>query len=94
MRGDDGDPDRTAVAMSVASPGAPLAPRPVAAQQPRPGQVKVAVAASGVCFADLGTAKAPNASAPVTPGHEVAGTVAELGDGVAGWQVGDRVAVG
>jgi alcohol dehydrogenase len=31
---------------------------------------------------------------PVTPGHEVAGTIAELGEGVEGFAVGDRVAVG
>ena len=31
---------------------------------------------------------------PVTLGHEMAGTIAELGDGVEGFAVGDRVAVG
>lgn len=31
---------------------------------------------------------------PLTPGHEIAGTVAELGDGVEEFAVGDRVAVG
>ncbi|MET9116677.1 alcohol dehydrogenase catalytic domain-containing protein [Streptomyces longwoodensis] len=31
---------------------------------------------------------------PVTPGHEVAGVIAEMGDQVEGWTVGDRVAVG
>jgi D-arabinose 1-dehydrogenase-like Zn-dependent alcohol dehydrogenase len=86
----------TATAMSVVAPGGLLAERAVALAAPGRGQVRVAVAASGVCFADLGTAEAPKASesAPVTPGHEVAGTVAAVGDGVAGWHVGDRVAVG
>ncbi|MGH3594753.1 MAG: zinc-binding dehydrogenase, partial [Mycobacterium sp.] len=36
----------------------------------------------------------PNMSWPLTLGHEIAGTIAELGDGVAGFAVGDRVAVG
>jgi D-arabinose 1-dehydrogenase-like Zn-dependent alcohol dehydrogenase len=31
---------------------------------------------------------------PLTPGHEIAGTIAELGEGVEGFAVGDRVAVG
>jgi alcohol dehydrogenase len=31
---------------------------------------------------------------PLTPGHEIAGNIAELGDGVEGFAVGDRVAVG
>ena len=94
----DGAPraDATAIAMSAAAPGAPLAPRPVAIQEPQRGRVRVTVAASGVCYADIGTAEAPKASelAPVTPGHEVAGVIAELGQDVQGWKVGDRVAVG
>jgi alcohol dehydrogenase len=31
---------------------------------------------------------------PLTPGHEIAGRIDELGDDVTGWQLGDRVAVG
>ena len=31
---------------------------------------------------------------PLTPGHEIAGTIAELGEGVDEFAVGDRVAVG
>jgi alcohol dehydrogenase len=31
---------------------------------------------------------------PLTPGHEIAGRINELGDDVEGWEVGDRVAVG
>ncbi|MFJ6699935.1 alcohol dehydrogenase catalytic domain-containing protein [Streptomyces sp. NPDC091272] len=56
----------------------------------------MAVGASGVCNADLGTADAVGSGTtfPVTPGHEVAGTIAAVGDLVEGWSVGDRVAVG
>ncbi|MEV0017079.1 alcohol dehydrogenase catalytic domain-containing protein [Streptomyces tendae] len=45
---------------------------------------------------DIGTAAATgeNTAFPVTPGHEVAGVIAETGDDVEGWAVGDRVAVG
>lgn len=47
-----------------------------------------------MCGADVGTAQAHSASAPVTPGHEVAGVIEHLGAGVRGWSRGDRVAVG
>jgi D-arabinose 1-dehydrogenase-like Zn-dependent alcohol dehydrogenase len=90
-RGDD-----TPISMSVTQPGGPLKPRSAPTARPARGWVRVRVAASGVCYADLGTATAPEASeaAPVTPGHEVAGAVAALGDDVQEWKVGDRVSVG
>ncbi|SEN01286.1 alcohol dehydrogenase catalytic domain-containing protein [Nonomuraea pusilla] len=56
----------------------------------------MSVRASGVCYADIGTAAARNPATgfPIVPGHEVAGVIAELGEQVEGWSVGDRVAVG
>ena len=36
----------------------------------------------------------PAMSWPLTPGHEIAGAIAEIGDGVEVFTVGDRVAVG
>lgn len=64
--------DGTAVAMSVTAPGAPLTPQPVELSRPQRGWVRVTVTATGVCYADLGTAEGPKASeaAPVTPWHE------------------------
>ncbi|GAA2841972.1 zinc-binding dehydrogenase [Kitasatospora paracochleata] len=66
--------------------------------RPEPGrdQVLVRVAAAGVCLSDVhlidGTLTPLNrASDTVILGHEVSGTVAELGPGVSGWQPGDRV---
>ena len=64
------------------------------APAPKPGQVIVDVAAAGVNFVDglfvqgRYQIKPPT---PFTPGSEVAGTVASLGDGVEGVAVGDRV---
>lgn len=85
----------SALAMQVDAPGAQLQPAHVPVTSPSQGWVRVRVVASGMCGADLGTADPdPDARFPVTPGHEVAGTVAELGPDVPGWQVGDRVAVG
>jgi D-arabinose 1-dehydrogenase-like Zn-dependent alcohol dehydrogenase len=85
-----------ALAMSVTAPGAALEPRQIIVEQPPPGHVRVQVVASGVCYADVGTAAGLRASAatPVTPGHEIAGILAEVGNGSEGWQAGDRVAVG
>jgi NADPH:quinone reductase-like Zn-dependent oxidoreductase len=62
-----------------------------------PGQVRVAVAAAGLNFADVMARMGLYADAPDTPcvvGYEVAGTVAEVGAGVEGIAVGDRVMAG
>lgn len=66
-------------------------PRP----DPGPGEVVVDVAACGLCASDvhfLEDVPVPS-SLPRTLGHEPAGTVAELGPGVEGWALGDRVAI-
>ena len=75
--------------------GRPLTVEDVAAPRPGPGQVVVDVAAAGVCGTELHFLDGLLAPArtPITLGHEVAGVVAELGDGVYGVAVGDRVAV-
>ncbi|MDX2598299.1 MULTISPECIES: alcohol dehydrogenase [Streptomyces] len=66
--------------------------------QPGPGQVRIAVEACGICHSDalFVSGGLPGVSFPEVPGHEIAGRVEELGQGVhdRGWRVGDRVAVG
>ena len=65
--------------------------------QPGPGQVAVDVGAAGVNFADVMARMGLYPEAPKPPsvvGYEVAGTVAAVGDGVAGLAVGDRVMAG
>ena len=60
--------------------------------EPRPGHVVLAVAAAGICGTDVHIRHDEYRSEPpVTLGHEVAGTIAALGEGVSGWQVGQRV---
>ena len=75
--------------------GQPLAVEDVPRPQAGPGQVVVDVAAAGVCGTDLHFLDGllEPATTPITLGHEVAGVVAEVGDGVADLAVGDRVAV-
>ena len=66
----------------------------VAEPRPGPGQVCVRVRACGVNFADSLITRGQyqvQPQPPFSPGFEVAGEVSELGDGVTGFQVGDRV---
>ncbi|MEU2060450.1 alcohol dehydrogenase [Streptomyces sp. NPDC013455] len=66
--------------------------------RPGPGQARIAVEACGICHSDafFVTAGMPGITFPVVPGHEIAGRIAELGEGTGDGspQVGDRVAVG
>ena len=56
---------------------------------PGPGQVKIRVRAAGVCGTDLHGH--PSLQPPVIIGHEIAGDIVELGEGVRQRKVGDRV---
>ena len=75
--------------------GEPLAVEDVDRPRPGPGEVLLDVAAAGVCGTELHFLDGllTPAETPVTLGHEVAGVVAELGEGVTGVTVGERVAV-
>jgi alcohol dehydrogenase, propanol-preferring len=66
-------------------------PRPA----PGPGQVLLEVRACAVCRTDLHLVDGELAdpALPLVPGHEIVGTVAELGDGVTRFRRGDRVGV-
>ena len=63
-----------------------------------PGQVRIKVGAAGVCLSDvhlLDSTLSPGylTGDEVTLGHEVAGTIDQLGEGVHTYEVGDRVLV-
>lgn len=75
--------------------GAPLELANVQRPAPGHGAVLVRVAACGVCGTELHFLDGllTPAKAPIVLGHEVAGTVAEVGEGVDGFEPGDRVAV-
>src|SRR5918995_5336772 len=62
-----------------------------------PGEVRIAVRAAGINFADTMARAGVYPDAPKTPsvvGYEVAGEVESLGSGVEGVAVGDRVIAG
>jgi alcohol dehydrogenase/propanol-preferring alcohol dehydrogenase len=64
--------------------------------EPGRGEVLVRVQACGVCHSDMFAKEGgfPGVTYPLVPGHEIAGVVESLGEGVEGWNAGDRVGVG
>lgn len=62
--------------------------------QPGPWQVLVRTNACGVCHSDAMAVGGMASGYPRVPGHEVAGTVEAVGDGVTQWTVGQRVGIG
>jgi D-arabinose 1-dehydrogenase-like Zn-dependent alcohol dehydrogenase len=64
--------------------------------EPGEGHVRIKVQACGVCHSDVLTVEGgwPGIQHPRIPGHEVAGVIDEVGDGVSEWKTGQRVGVG
>ncbi len=62
---------------------------------PGPGQVRIAVKACGICGSDVHAFRGehPFISAPIVPGHEFSGTIDALGQGVEGFEIGQKVTV-
>lgn len=64
----------------------------VALQPPKFGEVRVRIAAAGVCHSDLHIKRGEwDAPVPLVMGHEGSGVVTELGDGVDSLAIGDHV---
>jgi len=82
------------VQVSAPGEGLQLAEREV----PRParGEVLVRIEACGVCHSDSLTVEGavPSIAYPIVPGHEIAGRIEAVGEGVVPWEVGQRVGVG
>ncbi|HKE81360.1 MAG TPA: NAD(P)-dependent alcohol dehydrogenase [Solirubrobacteraceae bacterium] len=79
----------------VRSEGAPFALEQLELSEPRPGEVRVRMAMSGICHTDILIQEGdfPAVPMPVVLGHEGAGVVEEIGSAVTSVKVGDRVAL-
>ena len=74
----------------------PLVIEQVPVPEPGHGDLLIKVTACGVCHSDLNAMDGdwtPPPTLPLIPGHEVAGTVAKLGPGVSGFEIGNSVGV-
>ncbi|NLU84835.1 zinc-binding dehydrogenase [Rhodococcus sp. HNM0569] len=76
--------------------GKPIALNEVPEPTPGPGEVVIDVEAAGLCHSDLMYMEVGEGTMPFLPmtqGHENAGVISAIGDGVDGWRVGDVVGV-
>jgi propanol-preferring alcohol dehydrogenase len=82
-------------AMVLGRPGELLREVERSAPSAGPGQVRLRVAACGVCRTDLHVVDGdlPDLGRPVVPGHQIVGTIEAVGPGVAGLAIGQRVGV-
>jgi len=80
----------------ISKPGAGFQIVERAVPEPGAGQVRIKVQACGVCHSDVLTVEGgwPGIEYPRIPGHEVAGVIDEVGEGVSAWKKGQRVGVG
>ncbi len=81
--------------MLLDAPGTSLRLAEVERPEPGPEQVRVKVAACGVCRTDLHVVDGDleNPKRPIIPGHEIVGRVDKIGSGVTRFSPGDRVGI-
>jgi S-(hydroxymethyl)mycothiol dehydrogenase len=71
--------------------GGPVLPEPILIDEPGPGEVLVRIEASGVCHTDLHVRDGKIGAPPILLGHEGAGVIEAVGDGVSEPRVGEYV---
>ncbi|HHU11381.1 MAG TPA: NAD(P)-dependent alcohol dehydrogenase [Intrasporangiaceae bacterium] len=86
----------TTRALATPAPGAPFEPVTIERRALRPNDVRIKIAYAGICHSDIHQAREEWGSVlfPMVPGHEIAGEVTEIGEGVTAYRIGDRVGVG
>jgi propanol-preferring alcohol dehydrogenase len=82
-------------AMVLKKVGAVLESTELPDRQPGPGEIRLKVAACGVCRTDLHVVdgELPDPKVPITPGHEIVGRIDAIGAGVEGLSMGERVGI-
>jgi propanol-preferring alcohol dehydrogenase len=82
-------------AMLFAKTGGPLRKAELATPTPGPDQVLIHVRACAVCRTDLHVVDGElgHPKLPLVPGHEIVGTVEQLGAGATRFKIGDRIGV-
>lgn len=63
--------------------------------RPGPGQIRVSIAACGMCRTDLHVldGELPDPQMPIIPGHEIVGRIDALGEGIGALRLGERVGI-
>ncbi len=83
-------------AYAALSAQAALVPFSVERREPGPHEVLIDILYCGICHSDLHQVRDDwgRAIFPMVPGHEIVGTVAQTGNAVTRWKLGDTVGVG
>ncbi|WNG21063.1 NAD(P)-dependent alcohol dehydrogenase [Cystobacter fuscus] len=86
----------TVQAYAAPNAKAPLAPFSFERREPGPHDVLIDILFCGVCHSDIHTVRDEwgKAKYPLVPGHEIVGKVAQVGQSVTRYKVGDSVGVG
>jgi uncharacterized zinc-type alcohol dehydrogenase-like protein len=87
---------RSVTAYATPAAKAPFEKTTIQRRELGPRDVLIKIAFAGICHSDIHTAREEWGEAlfPLVPGHEIAGTVEEIGSAVDKYTVGDRVGVG
>ncbi len=87
---------RTVTAYATPAAKAPFEKTTIERRDLGPNDVLIKIAFAGICHSDIHTGREEwgKVHFPLVPGHEIAGTIEEIGSDVAGFSVGDRAGVG
>lgn len=86
----------TVRAWAAPAAGDPLKPTTIERRDLRPDDIRIRIVYAGICHSDIHTVRGEwgKQKFPITPGHEIAGEVVEIGSNVTKFEVGDRAGVG
>ena len=82
-------------AMVLKQVGSPLEWTQLPGRQPGSSEIRIKVAACGVCRTDLHVVdgELPHPQVPIIPGHKIVGRIDAVGQGVEGLMIGQRVGI-